>query len=176
MKSYSFDEARPLKEFIEANKDKIVGHILSRLHVEYWPEYNRCHISDMPVVLELENYCIVVYYLIPSDIEIIVGMKDEVSQNKDVAYVFDTGKEVVDYYSEEFKTGINKELIENCTIKEIEIQCFSKAFECNPCTGEMRPEGGDYFSTIRLHLDSGVILCFCGAESILDGYIEVWCE
>ena len=41
------------------------------------------------------------------------------------------------------------------------------AFECDAITGEIRPEGGDYFSVIRLHLDSGTVLYFCSADTAI---------
>ena len=82
---------------------------------------------------------------------------------------------MIDYYDEELELGEEKHLIENCVITDIQIERFSYEFECD-IQGNIRPEGGDYFSTIRLYLDSGKVLCFRGADSICDGYIEIWCE
>lgn len=176
MKIFDFTEAEPLIAFFEANKDNIIGHNLNRLDMQFWPEIGWPVNSDEPVVLELDNCFVEINYLVPSDIEIIVGTKEEISQNKDVADIINIRNLVVDYYAEEFERGVKKELIENCKITGIEIERFSEAFECNGATGEERPEGGDYFSTIRLQLDSGISLCFCGADSLFDGYIDVWCE
>ncbi len=176
MREYSFTEATPLIEFLDKYQDKIVGNHIKNFYVDFWPNYGRCSLSDCPVVLELDDCFVVISYLIPSDIGIMVGTKNELSANKDVADMIDIKNVLVDYYNQEFSLGVKKEEIENCKITKIDVERFSSAFECNSATEEIRPEGGDYFSTIRLHLDSGTILCFCGADSITDGYIEVWCE
>ena len=176
MNTYSFTEATPLLQFIEENKTSIIGSTLKYLHAEYWPEHGRRSLSDIPVVFEFENYCIVINYLIYSDMELIIGKKEELVKDRDVAFLVNIRDRRYDYYSEEFEHGINKELIENCKIVDIQVDRFSEAFECNGATGEMRPDGGDYFSTVRVCLDSGIVLCLCGVDSITDGYVEVWYE
>ena len=175
MNTYSFTEAAPLLQFIEENEKCIIGSTLKYLHTEYWPEHGRRSLSDIPVVLELADYCIIVNYLIYSDIELIIGKKEELVKDQDVEYLVNIRDRRYDYYSEEFERGIKKELIEDCKIVDIQVDRFSKAFECNT-NGDMRPDGGDYFSTIRIYLDSGVVLCLCGVDSITDGYVEVWYE
>lgn len=176
MNTYSFVEASPLLKFIEDNKKYIIGFKLKYLHTEFWPEYERRSLSDMPVVLEFENYCIVINYLVYSDIELVIGKKEELVKDREVADIVNIRNNMHDYYREEFERGIKKELIESCKIVDIQVDRFSEAFECDGATGEMRPDGGDYFSTIRLCLDSGGSLCFCGVDSILGGYVEVWYE
>ena len=176
MKEYNFTEATPLIDFLDSHRDSIIGSCLKNFYVHYWPNYGSYIMSDEPVVLQLDDRFVVVYYFLPSDIEIIVGTREEIEQHRDAASMLQMKDRLVDYYDQEFGRGAKKDEIENCRITEIRIDHFSHAFECNPCTGEMRPEGGDYFSTIRLCLDSGTTLCFCGADSISDGYIEVWCE
>lgn len=176
MNTYSFTEATPLLKFIEENKKYFIGSELKYLHVEYWPELGRRSLTDIPIVLEFENYCIVVNYLIYSDMELIIGKREELLKDQDFECSLNIRNHMQDYYSEEFELGIKKELIENCKIVGIQVDRFSEAFECDGATGEMRPDGGDYFSTIRFCLDSGVVLCICGVDSITDGYVEVWCE
>ena len=68
-----------------------------------------------------------------------------------------------------------KEDIEDNVILEVTVERFSHAFEHN-IQGDMRLGSGDYFSTIRLHLESGKILCFAEDEAVADGYIRYWCE
>ena len=108
--------------------------------------------------------------------ELVIGTKEELVKDQEVADIVNIRGQVYDYYCEEFGRGIKKELIENCKIVDIQVNRFSEAFECNGATGEMRPDGGDYFSTIRICLDSGGSLCLCGVDSITDGYVEVWYE
>ncbi len=176
MKEYDFTEATPLLSFLEMYQEKIVGKRLKNFYTNYWPDYGHRSLSEYPIVFELEGYFVEISYFVPSDMGILIGTKEELEQNKDIKDIINIKNRLIDYYNEEFARGVKKEEIENCKITGIEVECFSSAFECNPCTGEMRPEGGDYFSTIRIHLDSGIALCFCGADSILDGYIEIWCE
>ena len=176
MKTYSFTEATPLINFIAENKKHIIGSTLKYFGAEHWLFHNREMISEWPVVLSINNYCIAVNYLVPSDMELITGTEEELTQIKELKWVVESRNEIIDYFGEEFGDGIKKELIEGCTIKDIQIERFSEAFECNGPTGEMRPEGGDYFSTIRMHLNSGIVLCLCGAPALWDGYIEYWCE
>ena len=175
MNTYSFTEATPLLKFVEANKKHIIGSKLKRLHIQYWPNHGRNSLNEIPVVLEFENYCIAVNYLIYSDMELLIGTKGELVKDQILAAVVNIRNEVHDYFSEEFGCGIQKELIENCKIVDIQIERFSDAFEYNT-NGDIRPSCGDYFSAIRICLDSGISLCLCGVDSITDGYIEVWCE
>ena len=175
MRTYRFTEAEHLIAFIKENKEKIIGCCLHQLYTDYWPCCQRTSISDIPVVIAISDYYLIIEYLIPSDIEITVGTKDEIVKNNEIVDVMSNKSEMVDYYNEEFGDGIKKELIENCKIEDISVERFSNAFECN-IDGDMRPQGGDYFSTIRVFLDSGKVLCLRGAEALLDGYIEIWCE
>ena len=176
MKTYTFTEATPLLNFIAENKQHIVGGTLKRFDAEYWLHHNSKIISDLPIVLLINDYCVAVNYLVPSDMELIIGTKEELTKTQEIHLVVTARDEIIDYFGQQFETGIKQECIEGCTIKDIHIERFSDEFECNGATSEMRPAGGDYFSTIKLHLDSGVVLCLRGAEAILDGYIEYWCE
>ena len=175
MNTYHFTEATPLLKFIDENKENIIGCTLCYFHAEYWPCHGRSDISDIPIILELTDYCIAIEYVIYSSIWITIGTRDELKENHDIGCVIDLRNRIQDYYCEEFEEGICKELIENCKIVDIQIERFSDAFECNT-NGDIRPAGGDYFSTIRITLDSGVVLCLCGVDSVTDGYVEVWYE
>lgn len=176
MKNFNFVEAIPFINFIKANENKLIGSKLKKLHTLYWPQQSYEHMTDEPIVMEIDDYCVCICYFVPSDIEIFVGKKKEIEKSQTFLNVMNIRNIVHDYYDEEFGVGVKKELIENCVINKIEVERFTEAFECNPITEEVRPDGGDYFSTIRIYLDSGVILCLCGAESICDGYTYIWCE
>lgn len=178
MKEYSFDEATPLIDFIQKNRDRIIGKTLNNLYINYWPEYTRYVISDEPVILSIDDYCIVLDYILISDFKISIGKKEEVMEHEDWAFVVDCRNHYHDYFCEEFQRGfergVEREYIEGCKITDIKVDRFSEAFEYT-LQGDMRPDGGDYFSTISLYLDSGVILSFCGEAAMMDGYIRVWC-
>ena len=176
MREYCFTEATPFIEFLDKYQSKIIGTQLKNLYIDSWHSYGQRVWSDQPVVLELDNCFVVINYFIPSDISILVGTKNEVLRDKDVNKMIHRKDQFFDYCGREFGFGVKPEEIKNCRITETEVEKFSSAFECNPSTGAGRPDGGDYFSTIRLYLDSGATLCFCGADSMDDGYIQVWCK
>ena len=132
--------------------------------------------SDESIVIEMDNCWIELQYYFTSDLTFTIGIQEEIEQCPAAMRTIEIRDNFVDYYCEEFGAGVKKELIEGSKIKSIEIERFSESFECNPCSGEMRPDRGDYFSTIRIHLDSARTLCLRGADSIFDGYIEIWCE
>ncbi|MCR5781277.1 MAG: hypothetical protein K6G90_00935 [Clostridia bacterium] len=84
-----------------------------------------------------------------------------------------TRDEVSNYFT--FDDSVKKEDIEGRTVIDITVERFSRAFEYN-IHGDMRPKGGDYFLTVKLHLDNGMRLCFCGDVAEACGYILSWCE
>ena len=174
MWKFQFVEATPFIEFIEKNKSRIIGHILKELFTDYWPDKIRYMMSDQPFIIRIDDLFIMINYLIPSDIELIIGSKEEIAQ-VDKCDMLQIKNRLQDYYEEEFEDGVKKELIEGRIITGIDIERFSEEFECN-CQGKTRPAGGDYFSTIRIRLDSGTTLCLCGDDAIVDGYMRFWCE
>ena len=169
----TFTEAESLLGFLEKHKSKIVGHKLKHLFANYWPEKGRYSLSDEPFIIELDDCFIMIQYLIPSDITFFIGSEEEIRPIDEG--ILDIKERLVDYYVEEFERGEKKEDIEDNVILDVSVERFSHAFEYN-IHGDMRPEGGDYFSTIRLHLESGKSLCFVGDEALADGYIRYWCE
>lgn len=175
MKVLQFYEATPLIDFIEQHRSDIIGHTLTELFTFFWPYRNRRVMSDEPIIFKLDNCFLVVNYLIYSDMEIVVCSEEELENDRTCAHLLHIKNEVCNYYDDEFGDGEKKDQIEGRTIVGIAVERFSEAFEYNTA-GDMRPAGGDYFSTIRLHLDSGKTLCFCGCDSITDGYNEIWCE
>ena len=84
-------------------------------------------------------------------------------------------REIPGYFFEE-KGGENKDDFENHIIKQITVDRFSHAFEINGATGEMKPDDGDYFSTIRIFLDNERVIGFQGCDAISDGYVYYWTE
>lgn len=173
VKTFHFEEAKPLLKFIELHYKEIIGHRIKTLYISYWPETDRHIMSDEPVVLEMDNGCIMLEYLAYSDLTITIGSKDELKQQDDVDVVMNYREEIPNYF--EFDDSVKKDDIEGREVVDITVDRFSHAFEYN-IRGDERPEGGDYFSTIRLHLDNGLKLCFCGADAEADGYIFSWCE
>ena len=61
-----------------------------------------------------------------------------------------------------------------CKVADITIERFSEEFEINGTTGETRPNGGDYFKTITVHIENGSRFYICGRDARDDGYLDVW--
>lgn len=169
MKSFYFEEATPLIEFFEQHKNSIIGHTLEELITDNWPVKAQRVLSDTPVILKLDNCILVVTYFFPSSVEIRVCIKEELENDMNIVGLLHREPHHFD------RCDIKKQEIQGRIITDISVERFSDAFECNP-DGDMRPAGGDYFSTIRLFLHKGKTLCLRGADSIIDGYSEMWCE
>lgn len=173
LKTFRFKEARPLLDFIDSYSKEIVGHTIRTLYINFWPDLDHPIMSDEPVILEMDNRYILLEYLIYSDLTITIGNRDELRQNDRVDAVMSIRDNIINYF--EFCDSVKKEDVEGQTVIKVTVDRFSHAFEYN-IQGDERPEGGDYFSTIKLYLDNGMILCFCGADAEADGYICSWCE
>ena len=173
MQVFDFTEAEPLLRFIESHSKEIIGHAIKSFYIDIWPMLGRDDISDEPVVLEMDNGCIQFTYLVYSDLTITVGSIDEIRQDYRVDGVMKRRDRIKNYF--DYDGSVKKEDIEGRTVINITVDRFSHEFDYN-IQGDLRPEGGDYFSTIRLHLDNGMCLCFCGEDAIMDGYVRVWCE
>ncbi len=172
METIRFTEAEPFIEFIERNKQSILGHTLVQYCSDWWP-VNRKWITDEIIILEMDDYCLAFSYLIPSDIEITIGTKKELESDKNYVEMLHIKQHLRSFFEDDPYYNETKHLIEGCKVVGVEVERFSKEFECNCYTGETRPDGGDYFNVIRLFLDSGTTLCFDGYG---EGYTEFWCE
>ena len=172
MKEFRFDEATPLIEFIENNKHRIVGQTLQFFHNAFWPDLYRENVmSDEPIIIELDDYCLLINYLLLSDITFFIGSKEEIIQLYGAERIMTLRDKIHDF----FDYGVRKDLIEGRKIIDIGVERFSHAFEYT-IQGDERPDGGDYFSAVKFFLDSGLILCIRGDDAISDGYVRVWCE
>ena len=169
MKSFYFEEATPLIDFFEQHKNNIIGHTLEELITDNWPVKAQRVLSDTPVILKLDNCTLVVTYYFPSSMTIRVCTEEELENDMNIVGLLHCGPHHFD------RREIRKQKIQGRKIADITVERFSDAFECDP-HGDVRPAGGDYFSTIRLFLHKGKTLCLRGVDSIIDGYSEMWCE
>lgn len=135
-------------------------------------------IDDNMVFLALDDYCIGIEYLFESDLSILTAdKKDFLIEN---AIHNDSGDKYARFHSR--LTAVRDVYSDWCVwmpameqkIVDVQVERFSQAF--NSRGDEIRPEGGDYFSTIRLVLEDGAKLCFRGMDAMSDGYVEVWME
>ena len=173
MKTINFTEAKPLISFFEENKERIIGNTLKHLYTDYWISYENKSMSDLPIILELERFYVVIEYYLTSDLDISIGSIDEVYNNEETESVINRRNEILNYFT--FHDSVKREDVEGRKIVNITIEQFSHSFESS-INGDIRPDGGDYFSTIKVHLDNRLNLCFCGADADCDGYVISWCE
>lgn len=176
MKEYDFSTAESLIGFIQKNREKIVGHTLKHLYSDCWFYKGVVHImTDLPVVIELDDRWINLYYMLLSHVIITCGKKDEILRKDEAAHVVKIRDEAHDFFGREFGDGIDRKYIEDRKIVDVIVERFSHSFELD-VQGNERPDGGDYFSNIRVLLDSGLTICFCGGDGIVDGYLFIRCE
>ncbi len=65
---------------------------------------------------------------------------------------------------------------EGLYLSDITLERFSHAHEIDPCTDAIRPDGGDYFSTLTLHFSGDKAISIRGEEAFMDGYMNVVLE
>ena len=168
LKKFNFLDATSFITFINNNKDKIVGQKICRYYSDGFFGSFACG----PVVFEFENFSVIIDYCFYSDIDIYVANKEMVINDNSLNFLY---KDIPE--SRNLETWVHEDeefpYIER-TIVDIDISRFSSEFETNPSTGETRPEGGDYFSTITVYLDNNEEFYICAASPICDGGIDVW--
>lgn len=149
---YRFTEARPFFAFIEGCRDRIHGQ---RINTFYASEGGFDMFVAGGLAFDLDDFSIVINYHFYSDIRITITDKGKV-------------KEVDKWLREEEFPYIGH------VIDAIELKRFSGEIITDPATGAFRPYGGDYFTTITVHLDGGKQFYICAAPSICDGGTEIW--
>lgn len=172
---FHFDEATPLLAFLEKHRDYYIGHTLKAVYA--YCMYTNAMDENM-VFLVLDDYCIGIEYLFESDLSILTADKNDFEIEDAVRN--DSGDKYIHFHSR--LTTVRDVYSDWCVwtpamnqkIVDVQVERFSHAF--NSCGDEIRPEGGDYFSTIRLVLEDGAKLCFRGMDAITDGYVDVWME
>ncbi len=172
MKKFEFTEATPLIQFIEKHREKIIGQRIRGVYCNMYFNPEMLDLStDEPIAFLLDDYDIIIKYLFLSNMTVYVAESGSVKKDASLNFLYKDvpGSQNVRHY-------LNEETFPyaGCKIQDITVMPFSKAFEINPSTGEMRPDGGDYFSRITIHLDNGERLFLCAAPSICDGYLDVW--
>ena len=172
---FHFDEATPLLSFLEQHREYIVGHTLNAIYAKCM--YTKSMDENM-VFLSMDDYCIGIEYLWESDLSILIADQKDFEIDREIHN--DSGHknvhfhshlpEVRDVYTDwcVWTPGMNQKIV------DIKVERFSHKF--NSYGDDIRPEGGDYFSAIRLILEDGTKLCFRGLDAITDGYIDVWME
>jgi len=164
---YSFCEAEPFLCFLEENKQHIAGQKICN----FYSGAGWGGLSESPLVIELEQFSIIIHYFFYSDIHIHVVDKETVQQDRSLNFLWRDIPESRNVT--EWVRPIDCPYI-GSVIVGIKVERFSTAFEINPSTGETRPDGGDYFSTITVLLDDGGAFYICAADAVCDGYVEVW--
>lgn len=159
IKEYKFDNRTDICNFIESIKDIVIGKNIKTAYSIYgmWGDT-----GEWPVVMVFDDFAVGISY------EIV---------NK--ALIEIVPEELLSDYVDSFD-GMLQEAegfpFKGKSVERISVNGFSKSYETNGATGARAPEGGDYFSTIRFHMENGIDLCLCGASAICDGWMDVWIE
>ena len=169
--TYEFKTWTDFSDFIKDNKDSIVGQRINGL---YWNGGMGCGMSDGPIVFLLDKICICMEYYLLSDIVIYTFSQQQLNADMTLNFLY---KDIPESRNVKHFVWLDETLpLRGRKIKDISLCKFSHKFEINPSTGETRPDGGDYFSTIVCNLDNGWKLCICAEAAIYDGYVDVWIE
>lgn len=165
--TYSFMEATPLIGFIEERKKDIIGKPI----VKYYSLTLYGCMSDEPVAFEFEDLTIVLFYFIYSNLTLRILDPHLLHANPDLNFLYKDVPESrnVRHYLEEREFPFV-----GCKVADITIERFSEEFEINGTTGETRPDGGDYFKAITVHMENGSRFYICGRAAMYDGYLDVW--
>lgn len=199
MNIYRFEEAGALGSFLEDHRDQIVGAPLEKLSAVYWMRSHKVDseqripyvFTDVSLVLQVGQRYVLVDYWYRSSLELTVCDETELRQVDAGSYAperlqsfagwllyRDDEEEDDDEDADDADERKAEELraqVEGCRIVGIDVERFSESFEASP-SGTVRPAGGDYFGSIRVRLDSGIIVCICAEDAANDGYCDVWYE
>lgn len=164
MPLFSFLEAEPLIRFVEDHRDRIIGNTIRGF-------YSTAYFGDLsasPVAFSLDGFDLIVEYFLYSNLRLTVAAPETVQNDPCLSFLYKDHRHRMPLHADEEFPYVG------CRIADIEVERFSSAFEINPCTEETRPEGGDYFRTITVHLDNGTKFYISGMSAVYDGYLSVW--
>ena len=166
VQTFSFKEAAPLINFIQTNKSGIIGKSIKY----FYSSSPFGGTADEPFVFEFDDFVLVLHYFNYSDLTLQLIDPDLFHSDKTLNFLYKDicGSRNVHHYIQ--KTGFP---YTDYKIVDIIVERFSEEFEINGATGETRPDGGDYFKMITIHLESGKKFFICALDAICDGYMEV---
>ena len=174
MKEYHFDKATPLLEFLEENKELYVHRTLKRMFSDmgfYVPF--RGTMLENAIGFLIDETCIIIDYYVPSSMTLRIATLEEIQNDKTLQWMLRRYEEVEDKETHPLlMSHVPLKDMKDHKISSIEVERFSSMIELTE--DAKRPAGGDYFGTIKLVLDNGVEICFCGADALCDGYIQLW--
>lgn len=172
MKEYTFREATSLLDFLERSRDKIIGQHINGFYSDVPVEPFGMVSTSSAFVFELDNYSIILLYFWYSDLNLYVVNTQELKKDLSLNFLF---KDIP--YSRNLTYYVNRQdfpFAEGHVINDIQKKRFSDEIGTNPSTGETRPAGGDYFSTIEVFLDNGEVIHICAENAYEDGYMLMW--
>ena len=169
--TYCFDTRNELVEFLKMHKKEIVGQKIKCIYSAYG--YIET-LDDWPIILSFSEYMVAVEYMYLSDIVLHILPVD-------FFHRFKNAPQQTEFFDSDFYLSYEDDVAKNFTsnntaVENISVKAFSYGHYRDSVSDEFRPEGGDYFSTIKLHLQNGMRLCICGKDSVHDGYMDVWEE
>ena len=175
---YAFYTATELVSFLEKYKQYYEGCTLKYVSANLISFKNplRHHITDEPVIFQIDDICVAVDCYFPSDMRICAGNLDEFAEVVPEYRIIDMLKNENNTELCGFMDFPEIENIKNRKIVSIDVEHSTEGFCINESNDTFRPDGGDYFNTVTITLDSGVRICIRGADASYDGYTTIWAE
>ncbi len=173
-KEFKFDEATPLQEFIDKYRDRVVGHVLKACYTEFGI-YVSSESTSQPVFLVLDDLIIGIEYLYRGHVTVFTAQEsdfefeEETDEDGCRDFIFQSRIPGRKNTYGSWKTDMPAM---NQKITDIMIGRHSKRYE--DCAGSWRPEGGDYFSWLKLTLEDGTKMTIYAEHATSDGYVDVW--
>ena len=167
VRKFSFMEAAPLIDFIEKHKERIIGKSI----VGFFSTVSFGSYSDEPLAFEFGEFVLVLHYFFYSDLTMHIIPPEQFHSDETLNFLYENipGSRNLCHYIRK-----NKFPYAGCKIVDVSVERFSHEFEINASTGETRPDGGDYFKTITVHLEGGKCFHICALDAEADGYVRTW--
>lgn len=173
-KEFRFDEGTPFQDFLDQHRDKFVGHTLKACYLSSHMFVKAT--SDRPVFLVMDDICIGVKYLIPGYITILIadetdfemiGINENYPEYREIEFHSRNS-----HWKDQSLNWNTEQPGMNQAITDITIGRFSHRYEDG--IDSERPDGGDYFSWIKLTLENGTEFYIEAQPAEQDGYVDLW--
>ena len=172
-RKFEFKTWTEFSAFIEENKGKVIGKAIDGFYCNCMLTKNYLF-SDEPIVFVVGDMCICILYYSLSSITLYTFSRKDCGMDVPSDFLFENAPE--DDGPRYYIPPCDDLPLCGVPISDITLRKFSHEFEINASTGETRPDGGDYFSTIVCDMENGKILCIRAEDAMFDGYVDIWVE
>ena len=124
---YEFTEATPFVEFLNENKDKLIGQTIRRI-------YANGSMVDEPIVIEFERFCIVIEYWQTSNITLFVIDTASFKKDPSLNFIYKMMNEASTLSYTIYPYEVERFNYAHTTITDIYIERCNCEIEINPAT------------------------------------------